>query len=69
MTNLPLEGTIGNGADSALKTIEALLPPAVFAGVEPCMDPLRAVGQHSEPILRSLGRTEEKIEHLARSVV
>jgi formyl-CoA transferase len=45
--------------------IQALLPPAVISGIDPRMGPVPAVGEHTEQILRRLGRTEEDIEQLA----
>lgn len=35
--------------------IAALIPPATLAGVEPRMDPIPAVGQHTRAILQELG--------------
>ncbi|MFF5340223.1 CaiB/BaiF CoA transferase family protein [Streptomyces althioticus] len=45
-------------------TAEALLPPADLAGLPARMDPVPAVGEHTETILRALGRTPEDIETL-----
>lgn len=44
--------------------LRALLPPAAMAGVEPRMDPIPAVGQHTHAILRGLGYTEDDITAL-----
>jgi itaconate CoA-transferase len=44
--------------------IEALRPPADLAGVEPVLGPVPAVGEHTEPILRALGRTDDEIAEL-----
>ena len=44
--------------------IRALLPPADVAGVTPRMDPVPAVGEHTHPVLRSLGRTDADIARL-----
>ncbi|HVW41724.1 MAG TPA: CaiB/BaiF CoA-transferase family protein [Amycolatopsis sp.] len=44
--------------------VRALLPPATLKGVPPRMDPVPAVGEHSEQILRALGRDETEIERL-----
>jgi formyl-CoA transferase len=44
--------------------VRALLPPATLNGVTPRMDPVPAVGEHSGPILRALGRSETEIERL-----
>lgn len=45
-------------------TAQALLPPADLAGVPARMDPVPAVGEHTETILRELGRTPEDIAAL-----
>jgi formyl-CoA transferase len=44
--------------------IEALLPPAILTGVDPVMAAVPAVGQHTDDILRGLGRTEIEIAAL-----
>ena len=41
--------------DSPRGTIKALVPPVTMQGVEPRMDPIPAVGQHTRLILRELG--------------
>jgi len=41
--------------DSPRGTIKALVPPVTMQGVEPRMDPIPAVGQHTLAILRELG--------------
>jgi itaconate CoA-transferase len=38
-------------------SVQALRPPAELAGVEPVMGAVPALGKHTEPILRELGRT------------
>ncbi|MEV3967428.1 CaiB/BaiF CoA-transferase family protein [Streptomyces sp. NPDC050698] len=45
-------------------TVEALLPPADLAGVPARMDPVPAVGEHTEAILTELGRTPEEVAAL-----
>ncbi|GGY06718.1 CaiB/BaiF CoA transferase family protein [Streptomyces djakartensis] len=45
-------------------TVEALLPPADLAGLAARMDPVPAVGEHTEAILGELGRTEEQVAAL-----
>ncbi|MBT2422512.1 CoA transferase [Streptomyces sp. ISL-22] len=51
-------------------TVQALLPPADLAGLPARMDPVPAVGEHTEAILTELGRTGEEIEALrADSVI
>jgi crotonobetainyl-CoA:carnitine CoA-transferase CaiB-like acyl-CoA transferase len=44
--------------------IRALLPPTSIRGVEPRMDPVPAVGEHTDVILASLGYAEEQIARL-----
>jgi itaconate CoA-transferase len=44
--------------------IEALRPPADLGGVEPVMNPIPAPGEHTERILRALGRTDDDIAAL-----
>ncbi len=45
-------------------TVRALLPPADLAGVPARMDPVPAVGEHTETILRELGHSDAEIEAL-----
>ncbi|WP_338775697.1 CaiB/BaiF CoA-transferase family protein [Streptomyces sp. DG1A-41] len=45
-------------------TVEALLPPADLAGLPSRMDPVPAVGEHTESILAELGRTDEEVAAL-----
>ena len=45
-------------------TVRALFPPADLAGLPARMDPVPAVGEHTEAILTELGRTGEEIEAL-----
>ena len=44
--------------------IQALLPPATFAGTRARLGPVPAVGEHTDAILRSLGRTDDDIARL-----
>jgi crotonobetainyl-CoA:carnitine CoA-transferase CaiB-like acyl-CoA transferase len=44
--------------------VHALLPPADLAGLPARMDPVPAVGEHTDAILTELGRTGEEIEAL-----
>jgi formyl-CoA transferase len=51
-------------------TISALRPPADLAGIDPVMGPVPGVGEHTDAILRELGRDAETIARLrAGSVV
>ena len=50
--------------DSPVGRIPATLPPASFAGMEARMDPIPAVGEHSERILRELGYEAGEISAL-----
>ena len=40
---------------SSAGPVRALIPPATIAGVEPRMDPVPALGEHTAPILEELG--------------
>ncbi|MGW5974264.1 CaiB/BaiF CoA transferase family protein [Streptomyces sp. NPDC055186] len=42
-------------------TVQALLPPADLAGLPPRMDPVPAVGEHTEAILTELGHSPAEI--------
>jgi itaconate CoA-transferase len=44
--------------------IQALLPPANLSDLDPVMNPVPAIGEHTEDILRSLGRTDTAIAAL-----
>ena len=48
---------------------EALVPPASLAGMEPRMDPVPAVGEHSEAILAALGRAPAEVEALRAAAI
>lgn len=50
--------------DSPVGPLPSLLPTAVFAGMEPRMDPVPALGQHSDAILRDLGYDDTRITAL-----
>lgn len=50
--------------DSPVGPLRAMLPPVTMNGLEPRMDPIPAVGEHTEQILRSIGYTDEAINHL-----
>ncbi|MGY3205800.1 CaiB/BaiF CoA transferase family protein [Streptomyces sp. TE5632] len=45
-------------------TVQALLPPADLAGLPPRMDPVPAVGEHTEAILTELGHSPADIDTL-----
>lgn len=49
---------------SPVGPLKALLPPVTMRNVEPRMDPIPALGEQTEPILRSLGYQEEQIGQL-----
>jgi itaconate CoA-transferase len=47
--------------DSPVGPLKALLPPVTMRDVEPRMDPIPALGEQTEQILRSLGYDDEQI--------
>ena len=49
--------------------LRALLPPATLEGVEPVMDPIPGVGEHSAALLAELGYEEGEIVALGRDGV
>jgi itaconate CoA-transferase len=49
---------------SPVGSLKALLPPITMQDVEPRMDAIPAVGEQTEPILRTLGYTDKQIERL-----
>ncbi len=49
---------------SPVGTLKALLPPVTMRDVEPRMDPIPALGEQTEQILRSLGYQDEQISRL-----
>jgi formyl-CoA transferase len=44
--------------------IEALLPQATLTDTEPAMNPVPALGEHTDAILRGIGRTDTDIAAL-----
>ena len=46
--------------------VPALLPPFSISGVQPRMDPVPAVGEHTDAILAALGHGEDRIAELRR---
>jgi itaconate CoA-transferase len=50
--------------NSPVGPLKALLPPVTIRDVEPRMDPIPALGEHTELILRSLGYDDEQISRL-----
>jgi formyl-CoA transferase len=50
-------------------TVQALIPPADLAGLPARMDPVPAVGEHTDAILAELGRSPEAIEALRADAV
>ncbi len=53
--------------DTPEGTLEALLPPGAHSSLEYRMDPIPAVGEHTEAILRSLGRGDGQLAALRAS--
>ncbi len=49
---------------SPVGTLHMLKPPVIMADVEPRMDPIPFVGEHTEAILRALGYDETRIAQL-----
>lgn len=49
---------------SPVGALPSPLPAATFAGMQPRMDPVPALGEHTEPILRSLGYDSRRITAL-----
>ena len=52
--------------DTPAGPIPALLPPGAGDAFAPCMNPVPALGQHTEAILGSLGWSHDKIQNLRR---
>lgn len=52
--------------DSPAGPLRALRPPATLQGVEPRMDPVPAVGQHTHAILAELGLGKQDVARLAK---
>lgn len=52
--------------DSPAGAIPAILPPASFDGVEPRMDPIPRIGEHTDAILAELGYSSDAIAALRR---
>ena len=55
--------------DSPGGPVVALRPPADIGATEPRMDPIPAIGEHTEAILRELGRADHQIRDLRESGV
>lgn len=51
--------------DTPAGRVPALLPPGVSTGFEPRMDPVPAVGEHTQLLLRELGLGEDVVARLA----
>ena len=52
---------------SPVGPLDALLPPGAFDGFEARMDAIPAVGEHTESILRELGRDDATIQRLRQA--
>ena len=50
-------------------TVQALIPPVSFEGLEPRMDPVPSVGAHTAAILADLGLSEAEVESLVNGGV
>jgi crotonobetainyl-CoA:carnitine CoA-transferase CaiB-like acyl-CoA transferase len=50
--------------DTPAGSIDMLLPPVTHSDVDYRMDPIPAVGEHTEALLTELGRTPEQIARL-----
>lgn len=50
--------------DSPVGHLPSLLPPATFAGAEARMDPVPALGEHTDAILRGVGYDDRRIADL-----
>jgi len=50
--------------DTPAGKVKALLPPGVPASFDPRMDPVPAIGEHTEAILAELGYKQEAIAKL-----
>ena len=55
--------------DSPAGRIPALVPPGIPCGVEPRMDPIPALGQHTAAVLMELGYTSSDIGSLKQEKV
>ncbi|MOA45796.1 formyl-coenzyme A transferase [compost metagenome] len=55
--------------DTATGSVPSLLPPATSNAYTPRMDPVPALGEHSEAILGELGLPTERIQQLRTSGV
>ncbi|MBV6823469.1 CaiB/BaiF CoA-transferase family protein [Pseudomonas sp. PD9R] len=55
--------------DSPAGLLPAMLPPGINSAFAPRMDPVPALGEHSEAILEELGYTAESIEQMKRGAV
>jgi itaconate CoA-transferase len=49
--------------------VPALKPPAPLQGIEPRMDPVPALGEHTDGILRELGTSDERIASLRAAAI
>jgi crotonobetainyl-CoA:carnitine CoA-transferase CaiB-like acyl-CoA transferase len=55
--------------DSPAGMLRALVPPGIPAGITPRMDPVPALGQHTDSILEDLGYSAAQIAELRSNLV
>lgn len=53
-----------HAVDSPAGPLKALRPPVIMEGVEPCMEPIPSVGEHTDTILTELGYSDAQIASL-----
>jgi len=54
---------------SPVGPLQALLPPILLDGAEPCMEAIPALGQDTDAILNELGYTPQQIQRLRQDGV
>jgi itaconate CoA-transferase len=50
--------------ESPVGALRMIKPPVIMEGIESRMDPVPAIGEHTEAILRSLGYDDARIARL-----